>query len=64
MENIEVGQIWVCLETVRINGKGEVAYTMNKLYISEKTNCLTDEMGRKDHGWSKEFLYKFFKRIK
>lgn len=64
MENIEVGQVWVCFETVRMNGNGDVAYIVNKLYISEKTNCLTDEMGRKDHGWSKEFLYKFFKRIK
>lgn len=64
MENLEVGQVWVCLETVQMNGRGDVAYIANKLYISEKTNCLTDEMGRKDHGWSKKFLYKSFKRIK
>ena len=34
MENIEVGQVWVCIETVRMNGSGEAAYIINKLYIT------------------------------
>ena len=61
---INVGEVWVCIKTVRMNGYGDMAYIENGLYICEKENCLTDEMKRKDHDWNTEALHENFKKIK
>ena len=61
---INIGEVWLCIKTVRMNGNGVEAYIENRLYTCDQKNCLTDELKRKDHGWTTEALHKYFKKIK
>lgn len=61
---INVGEVWICIKTIRMDGSGDIVYIENGLYTCEQKNCLTDELKRKDHFWTTEGLHKNFKKIK
>ena len=47
------GEEYKCIETVVLDDPdGTVAYIKGKTYLCEQDGCLTDEQGKKEHGWT------------
>lgn len=60
---INVGDKFLCTKTV-IDDEEQMTYVIGKIYTSEHTGCITNEMGDKQHYWTvdNEFT-EYFKRI-
>ncbi len=48
---IKKGDKFRCIKTVYMNGNGYEAYFKDKIYKSERDNCITDEVGCEAHSW-------------
>ena len=61
---IKKGDKFKCIKSVCINDNpNEVAYDKNKIYISEKDGCITDNDGDINHKWHDDWILDFFIRI-
>lgn len=58
---IEKGDKFKCVKTFKMEG-GEKAYVKGNIYISEKKNCITDELMDTNHNM--QDLEDFFEHFK
>jgi hypothetical protein len=59
-KEIEEGERWECIKTVRMDSSGEVAFTKGKIYTAKLDGVFVDDSGT-DHGVSGDFKDENFK---
>lgn len=55
---IKEGEIFLCKKSVFMNGDPQnVAYREGCLYLSEHSNCITDDKGNMSHSWRSQTVF-------
>lgn len=57
----KVGDYLMCEKDVRMDIDGRLEFTTGKLYLSEKSRCLTNNSGNRDHIMNQEFVNEHFR---
>lgn len=51
MSKLKVGDRFVCIKKVVMNGSKKIVYRKGYIYTSEIKNCITNDFKELDHSW-------------
>ena len=61
-KDVQVGDLFLCIQDVRMIDDGELVYKKGEFYRSEKPGCITDLTNRKEHYWKEDWTIFFIRQ--